>query len=149
MPNPTVTLVQSKCPWKFIFLFAIWVIWQKRNFVVFQKKPFPLYLKSEISQRALEFVHCAQDAKEAVHYVLKPIKWEQVGPSTWLSSIPFMQWVYGLAHGAVSHDILNFFFSKFIYNIWWCPHGHIPLFGLVGSNQSQLTHMEYRVSLFF
>lgn len=32
-----------------------------------------------------------------------------------------MQWVYGLAHGAVSYDILFFFFSKFIYNIWWCP----------------------------
>lgn len=38
-----------------------------------------------------------------------------------------MQWVYGLAHGAVSYDILHFFFSRFIYNIWWCPRGHVPL----------------------
>lgn len=82
IPNPTVTLVQTKPPWKFTFLFANWVIWQKRNFVVFQNKPFPCYLMSEISQRALEFVHCAHDARETVCYILKPIRWEQVGPST-------------------------------------------------------------------
>lgn len=54
----------------------------KKKLLVFQNKPFPCYLKSEISQKALDFVHCAHDAREAVCYVLKPIKWEPVGPST-------------------------------------------------------------------
>lgn len=60
-----------------------------------------------------------------------------------------MQWVYGLAHGVVvvSYDILNFFFSRFIYNIW--SGGALVgtfLSGSVWSNRSQLTHMEYGVS---
>lgn len=31
----------------------------------------------------------------------------------------------------------TFFFSRFIYNIWWCPRGHVPLWvGLVESKST-------------
>ncbi|KAK9282231.1 hypothetical protein L1049_005145 [Liquidambar formosana] len=43
--------------------------------------------------------------------------------------------VYGVAHGAVSYDILNFFLSRFISNIRWCPVGTF-LSGLVWSNRT-------------
>ena len=63
--------------WKFIFLFAIWTIWQKRNLVVFQNKPFPPNIQSEILHKAMDFIHCALNAREAICHVLKPVRWEK------------------------------------------------------------------------
>lgn len=58
-----------------------------------------------------------------------------------------MQSVYGLAHGAVSYDILNFFFSRLGSST--TSGGALVgtfLSGAVWSNRSQLTYMEYGVS---
>ena len=63
--------------WKFIFLFAIWTIWQKRNLVVFQNKPFPPNIQSEILHKAMDFIHCALNAREAICHVLNPVRWEK------------------------------------------------------------------------
>jgi len=61
-----------------------------------------------------------------------------------------VQSVYGLAHGAVSYDILNFLKSSLGSST--TSGGALVgtfLSGSVWSNRSQLTYMEYRVSFHF
>jgi len=60
-----------------MFLFAIWTIWQKRNLVVFQNKPFTPNIHSEIYYKEAKFIYCALNVREAIHHISKPVRWEK------------------------------------------------------------------------
>nr|XP_023896924.1 uncharacterized protein LOC112008814 [Quercus suber] len=69
--------VTSPLHWDTVFLFAIWILWQKRNLVLFQKKPVSLNTHIEIIQRAREFIHCGINTVTEHRQILRAIRWER------------------------------------------------------------------------
>ena len=45
-----VVLFPNNPPWKFLFLFAVWMIWKFRNHIVFRNKNMSPNLAKEINQ---------------------------------------------------------------------------------------------------
>ena len=66
----------NQIPWKYIFLFAVWTIWLKRNLVVFHnKKPYSMTAE-KIRNKASEYVLCALCPKNVIRPVDRLIRWE-------------------------------------------------------------------------
>ena len=63
--------------WDTTFLLAIWILWQRRNLVLFQNKPVSQNTHVEIIQRAREFIYCGINAVTDHRRVLKAIRWER------------------------------------------------------------------------
>ncbi|XP_075671161.1 uncharacterized protein LOC142640761 [Castanea sativa] len=70
-------LRDCQLPWKFVFLFAIWSIWLKRNLLVFQNKSAHHSLIPEILSKSSEFFHCTLSPRNAPRMTTKFIKWEK------------------------------------------------------------------------
>ena len=45
--------------------------------MVFQNKPFTPNIQLEILHKAMEFIHCALNEREAIHHVSKAVRWEK------------------------------------------------------------------------
>ena len=70
-------LCLSKPPWNMVFLFAIWMIWQQRNKLIFQNcNPNP-NLADHVIRQASDFFWCALDWKKTSSFVMKNIRWEK------------------------------------------------------------------------
>lgn len=63
--------------WNTIFLFAIWILWQRRNLVIFQNQSTRPNIHLKIIQRAQEFIHYGLKPSVETRQVLKPIRWER------------------------------------------------------------------------
>jgi len=60
--------------WNTIFLFAIWIIWQRRNLFIFQNKSTPPNIHLKIIQRAREFIHFGLNPRVEPRRVIKSIR---------------------------------------------------------------------------
>ena len=55
----TITSISlNQPPWMYVFLFAIWYIWLRRNAAVFKNGPSHGNLAADIVSKSLEYVHC-------------------------------------------------------------------------------------------
>lgn len=45
----------ARCPWRILFLFAVWIIWKSRNHMVFRNGNHNLCLAVEIANQAMEY----------------------------------------------------------------------------------------------
>jgi len=77
--NCTVERGYARCaiPWKVLFPFAVWLIWNNRNQVVFKSKNSNLNLAKDTIQRAREYFYCAFCPKVAATRIMKQIRWER------------------------------------------------------------------------
>lgn len=69
--------------WNILFPFAIWLIWEQRNWVVFKNKGVNPSLANVISMQATEFLHCVNCPRNSRRVVVKQVKWERPGEG-WL-----------------------------------------------------------------
>ena len=74
---------QLHIPWSIQFLFAVWLIWKRRNHMVFRSLGPNPHLAKEIVQRAFEYNFCAAPAKEPIVKIVRPIQWSKPEAS-WL-----------------------------------------------------------------
>ncbi|KAL0000416.1 hypothetical protein SO802_014197 [Lithocarpus litseifolius] len=77
--NCTVERGYARCAilWKVLDPFAVWLIWENRNQVVFKSKNSNLNLAKDIIQRSREFFFCAFFPKVATNWIVKHIRWER------------------------------------------------------------------------
>ena len=68
---------QLLIPWSIQFLFAVWLIWKRRNHLVFRSLGPNPHLAKEIVQRAFEYYFYAAPAKELVVKIVRPIRWSK------------------------------------------------------------------------
>ena len=68
---------QSPIPWRYTFLFAIWVIWLKSNSWVFPNKKSHNSEAAEIRHRTLEFYLCVLSLRKPPRLIEKHIRWER------------------------------------------------------------------------
>ena len=64
-------------PWKFVFLFAIWMLWKQRNKTIFHNRNYSSNLTAQITSQASDFYWCAADWRVANSFTLKDIRWER------------------------------------------------------------------------
>lgn len=70
-------LFPQNSPWKFVILFAIWIIWKNGNQVVIKGKSQNLSLAIETKNRVVEYLFCASSPRSANRLVLRQIRWEK------------------------------------------------------------------------
>ena len=67
-------------PWDIMFLFAIWLIWNQQNHVVFKNNSPNPRITKEIARQAMEFFHCADRFKNPKIMITRPVHWEKPDP---------------------------------------------------------------------
>ena len=67
-------------PWDIMFLFAIWLIWNQRNHVVFKNNSPNPRITKEIARQATEFFHCANQFKNPKIMITRQVHWEKPDP---------------------------------------------------------------------
>ena len=67
----------GQAPWNHIFMFAVWLIWQGRNKLVFENKRLNPKIDGDIVYKAIEYFHCAGKALMSKHKIMKQIKWDK------------------------------------------------------------------------
>lgn len=75
------TTDQLQIPWSSMFLMAIWLIWKRRNQLVFRNHGLNPHLTIEIIQRAFEYNFCAAPNKVSVLRVATPVRWAKLKAS--------------------------------------------------------------------
>ena len=68
---------QLHISWSIQFLFAVWLIWKRRNHTIFRSLGPNPQLAKEIVQRAFEYSFCAVPAKEPVVRIVRAIRWSK------------------------------------------------------------------------
>ena len=64
-------------PWRIIFPFTIWLLWESRNASIFRNQHVHPYVHNEALFRALEFQHCDLNAKKLSNKRLVQVRWER------------------------------------------------------------------------
>lgn len=69
--------ITSTVPWNTLFAFGIWSIWLHNNKVVFQNCAPTTPIQYEITHRAVEFFHCAQNVPFKNPRLERLVRWER------------------------------------------------------------------------
>ena len=66
-------LNSRQVPWNQTFMFAIWIIWKGRNYLVFESKELKSSLALDINHRALEYFHCVGKSLGTKRKIVKQV----------------------------------------------------------------------------
>ena len=73
------TYPSNQIPWRYVFLLAIWIIWLKRNQLIFQNKGTHSTAVVEIKKRAMEYFLCKLGPIPTSGSANMLVRWERPG----------------------------------------------------------------------